>query len=58
MGDGQRQRADQRRLLAEARAPHFHLAAILRQRAAVCLRTGGGGGLYACATMLDFIKGE
>ena len=30
----------------------------LRQRAAVCLRTGGGGGLYACATMLDFIKGE
>ena len=30
----------------------------LRQRAAVCLREGGGGGLYACAAMLYQIGGE
>lgn len=28
----------------------------LRQRAAVCLRSGGGGGLYACAILNHMIK--
>ena len=45
-------------LEAPERARLAALDKALRQRAAVCLRTGGGGGLYACATMLDFIKGE
>ena len=30
----------------------------LRQRAAVCLRSEGGGGLYACALILYLLKGE
>ena len=45
-------------LEAPERARLAALERALRQRAAVRLRTGGGGGLYACATMLDFIKGE
>ena len=28
----------------------------LRQRAAVCLRAGGGGGLYACALLLHLLN--
>lgn len=45
-------------LEAPERARIAALDKALRQRASVCLRTGGGGGLYACATMLDFIKGD
>ena len=30
----------------------------LRQRAAVCLRSGGGGGLYACALVHYLLKGD
>ena len=45
-------------LEAPERARLVVLDKTLRQRAAVCLRTGGGGGLYACAVMLDHLKGE
>lgn len=46
--------------LAEApeRARIASLDKALRQRAAVCLREGGGGGLYACAMMLNWIGGK
>lgn len=30
----------------------------IRQRAAVCMRSGGGGGLYACAMLLNCIGGN
>ena len=45
-------------LEAPERARLTALGKALRQRAAVCLRTGGGGGLYACAMILDLRKGE
>ena len=45
-------------LEAPERARLVVLDKALRQRAAVCLRTGGGGGLYACAMMLDHLKGD
>ena len=45
-------------LEAPERARLAALERALRQRAAVRLRTGGGGGLYACAVMLDHLKGE
>ena len=45
-------------LEAPERARLAALERALRQRAAACLRTGGGGGLYACAVMLDHLKGE
>ena len=45
-------------LEAPERARLAALDRALRQRAAACLRTGGGGGLYACAVMLDHLKGE
>ena len=45
-------------LEAPERARIVALDRTLRQRAAVCLRTGGGGGLYACAMMLDHLKGD
>ena len=44
--------------LAEApeKARLAALERTVRQRAAVCLRAGGGGGLYACAAMMSHIK--
>lgn len=30
----------------------------VRQRAAICMRLGGGGGLYACAILLNLIGGN
>ena len=30
----------------------------VRQRAAVCMRLGGGGGLFACAILLNLIGGN
>lgn len=45
-------------LEAPERARLAALDKALRQRAAACLRTGGGGGLYACAAMMDMIGGE
>lgn len=45
--------------LAEApeKARLAALEKAVRRQAAVCLRRGGGGGLYACSTMLSYIIG-